>query len=128
MEESRDKKLKQKNNMFYIIVEDDGAINTCGPASMSFSQYCSPQKNIYKLPEIDNVIFKDFLKLLSKSRKNPRVIFQCFKEEVKDFSNLSEEDFMRIIYSENKAKIAKTRNEKKQDIQENQTLIKCICK
>lgn len=86
--------------MVCIIVEDDGAINRCGPTSMSFSKATGPQKNIYKIPEIDNTAFKDFLKILSKSRKKPRVIFQYFEEEIKDFSKLSKEEFMRKIYAE----------------------------
>lgn len=91
--------------MVYVIVEDNGAVETCGPTSMSFAKSCAPQKNIYKLPKIDNMAFKDFLKLLSKSRKNPIIIFQYFEEEIKDFSDLSEEDFMNKVYNDKGDKI-----------------------
>lgn len=86
--------------MVYIIVEDDGAINRCGPTSMSFSKATGSQKNIYKIPEIDNTAFKDFLKILSKSRKEPRVIFSYFEEDINDFSKLNKEEFMNMIYNE----------------------------
>lgn len=93
-------KIDGENNMVYIIVEDNGARNCCGATSMSFAKSITPQKNIYKIPEIDNTAFKDFLKILSKSRKEPRVIFSYFEEDINDFSKLSKEDFMSKIYAE----------------------------